>query len=137
MLRILGLSTVTFNDIVERIGITILNTFVFYLISNALNLHSFFYFEEGVVIILSALLPYILAPAITLLYVVSYNFSGMILGQTNTITPTTIETFGIMLILLFVIPIIVEVKFTSLQGFLTSESRLGVLISTVRVGTGL
>ncbi len=137
MLRILGLSTVTFNDIVERISITILNTFVFYLISNALKLHSFFYFEEGVVIILSALLPYILAPAITLLYVISYNFSGIILGQTNTVTPSTIETFVIMLILLFVIPILVEVKFTSLQGFLTSESLLGVFISPFLVATGI
>lgn len=137
MLRILGLSTVTFNDIVERIGITMLNAFLFYSITNILNFHNFLFFGMGIVIILSALLPYVLAPALTLIYILGYNFSSLFLSSTNTITLPMLERAVLMIIFFFIVPILVQIKYTSLQGFLTTESMLGSIISPVFIGTGV
>ncbi|MEM4911720.1 MAG: hypothetical protein QXJ81_02675 [Metallosphaera sp.] len=137
MLRVLGLSSITFNEFVERVSVTILNALLFYSISSYLNVTQYFFFGEGVVIVLSALLPYVLAPALTLLYVTSYSFGSLILGRAQMISIKSVEDFISMLILLVIIPIAIEAKFTSLQGFVTSESLVGPSISFLFLGVGL
>ncbi|MEM3915375.1 MAG: hypothetical protein QXX67_08575, partial [Metallosphaera sp.] len=99
MLRVLGLSSITFNEFVERVSVTILNALLFYSISSYLNVTQYFFFGEGVVIVLSALLPYVLAPALTLLYVTSYSFGSLILGRAQMISIKSVEDFILMLIL--------------------------------------
>ncbi|QKQ99484.1 hypothetical protein GWK48_02925 [Metallosphaera tengchongensis] len=136
MLRILGLSTVTFNDIVERIGITVLNSVLFYFIATQLKITDYLAFGEGIIIVLTALLPYILAPAITLIYIVSFNFSSLLLNG-SAVSLVNMENFVIMLVFLFILPVLIQVKGGSLQGFITAESSLSLLFSPSLVGIGV
>jgi len=138
MWRYLGLSTVTFNDVVERIGITILNSLLYYTLSSQLHISQFLLFGEVIVIVISALLPFIAAPALILIYVVTDNFAEILSGSPVSYLPlTNVVDATIMIIFLFIVPIVTQIRMLSMQGFLTSASVLGVLFSPILLTSGL
>lgn len=121
-----------YNSYIERIVITVLNSLLVVLLLNELNYQSFLEIVIPIIAIVSFVIPEIMAPIATLLFIVTklYTLSSPL---------TTIDIInGFFLVLLgIIVPIIIETRYQSLQAFISAESVIGIPMTSYFLLAGI
>jgi hypothetical protein len=111
----------------------ILNSILVYILS--LNLHFIYNYNLEIisaVAVISFFLPEIVSPALTILFTIYLAYTELNLNQ----LPGMIEIISII-ILNILVPILIEMKYGSMQGFMSSEAIIGFPISSLLLLSGI
>jgi hypothetical protein len=125
--------TTNYCNLYEKIILMILNSILVYILS--LNLHFIYNYNLeiiSVVAVISFFLPEIVSPALTILFTIYLAYTELNLNQ----LAGTIEIISII-ILNILVPILIEIKYGSMQGFMSSEAIIGFPISSLLLLSGI
>jgi len=125
--------TTNYCNLYEKIILMILNSILVYILS--LNLHFIYNYNLeiiSVVAVISFFLPEIVSPALTILFTIYLAYTELNLNQLSGM----IEIISII-ILNILVPILIEIKYGSMQGFISSEAIIGFPISSLLLLSGI
>ncbi|ARM76341.1 hypothetical protein [Acidianus manzaensis] len=121
-----------YNNYIERLLITVLNSLLIFILLNKLGYNTYIDIIIPIVAIVSIVLPEIMAPIVTLLFAISELYTLY-----DGVTPLGILNGFIIILLALIIPIILEIKYQSLQAFISAESVLGIPLTSVLILSGI
>ncbi|NON62332.1 hypothetical protein [Acidianus sp. RZ1] len=123
--------TIKVEKWIERVIVALLNSLLIYLILLHFGLGNYIYLGIPLIAIVSGALPQILAPAMVLFISIQYLYQNF---------NTTIEglLYGVIfIILVFLVPLIVEVKFNTVQGFITALAIFSIPLTPFLLLSGI
>lgn len=110
-----------YNHYIERIVIAILNASLTILLLNRLDYESITGIIVPIVVIISVVIPEIMAPIVTILFTIVRLYSLY-----DYVTPLGILEGFFIIVLGIILPIILEIKYHTLQAFISAESAIGI-----------
>ncbi|MCY0873672.1 MAG: hypothetical protein OWQ47_01905 [Acidianus infernus] len=125
--------TANYCNLYEKIILMILNSILVYILS--LNLHFIYNYNLeiiSIVAVISFFLPEIVSPALTILFTIYLAYTELNLNQLSGM----IEIISII-ILNILVPMLIEIKYGSMQGFISSEAIIGFPISSLLLLSGI
>ncbi|AWR97634.1 hypothetical protein DFR86_08795 [Acidianus sulfidivorans JP7] len=121
-----------YNNYLERVIITALNSILIFLLLNKLGYQTYVDIIIPIVAIVSIVLPEVMAPIITLLFAIDKLYTLY-----DAITPFDILDSFFIIVLTIIIPIVLEIKYQSLQAFISAESVLGIPLTSILILAGI
>ncbi|BDC19711.1 hypothetical protein [Acidianus sp. HS-5] len=120
-------------NIYEKIILVVLNSVLIYILSSNLSfIHNYSLEIIAVVAVISFFLPEIISPALTILFTIYLAYKELNLNQLSGM----VEIFS-LIILNILVPILIEIKYGSMQGFISSEAAISFPISFPLLLTGI
>ncbi|QIJ32861.1 hypothetical protein [Acidianus brierleyi] len=118
-----------YSDYIERTLLSILNSVLAYGLSIFLGLNSqYLYLIIPIVALTSIVIPFIASPVITVLYIVNLIYDKIIDIDTKSINFDFSIYILIEIILAIIVPLLIELKYKSIQGFISINSLLSYSI---------
>jgi len=114
-----------YSDYIERIFLSILNSVLAYGLSIFLGLNSqYLYLIIPIVALTSIVIPFITSPVITVLYIVNLIYNKVMFINTKFINFDFSIYILLEIILAIIVPLLIELKYKSIQGFISINSLL-------------